>query len=329
MFDKSKSIFFDSLSTVEAQPQPVSSIRELQNRHFKPQWPVGHEMDYGLRLELFVDEKIHEIKYEVKVVRLENTVENFTRFAINRISPLYINESEPDLLADQLAYKVSTIFYPMNVVLDADGKLMEIQNLDDIKRRWKDVKADIHHTFEGAVLDDYVNRMEKSINDPFILNLAVKDQDWFLNAFFLPIYKNYHLADQPESPLYFPILPFRNISYSSSFVLGNHYNDLGMIEINVSGEIDQPEIDNCAGNYTGKYLLHPHNKQIWMLKSMYTFEEPTAQKYAKLDLFCIRVNGEELDFNFDQPKTKTTGSTLLIEDNGSKKRSIWKDIFRK
>ncbi|WP_316826789.1 hypothetical protein [Pedobacter miscanthi] len=328
MFDKDKSIFFDGLSKAEVHPEPVISTRELQNRNFKPQWPIGHKMDYGLRLELYLDEKIHEIKYELQVVRIKNTIENFTCFTINRISPVYINENEPDLLADQLAYKVGGIFYPMNVVLDAEGKVAEIQNLDDVQHRWKKVKEDIQHTFEGAVLDEYVERMEKNINDPFILNLAIKDQDWFLNAFFLPVYKNYNLNDQPRSSLYFPILPFRNVNYSSSFVLDPQYNDSGMIEINVKGEIDPLEIDNCLGNYSGKYLLHPHNKQIWILKSMYTFEASASQKYAKLDVFCIRENDEELDFNFDHATKKIKGSTLLVEDNGAKKRSIWKDIFR-
>lgn len=328
MFDKSKSIFFDSLSNVESHSEKDNSIPVLQNRHLKSKWPVGHRMDYGLRLELFVEEKIHEIKYELQVERIENTLENLACFTVDRISPVYINETEPDLLADQLAYKVSNVFYPMTVVLDFEGKVAEIQNLENIRHKWKKVKADIYNTFEGDVLDEYVNRMEKNIHDPFILNLALKDQDWFLNAFFLPIYKNYNLSNQPKSSLYFPILPFRNINYTSSFDLNPYYNDLGMIEINVNGEIDPLEIDNCIGNYSGKYFLHPHNKQIWMLKSMYTFEEAMDQKYAKLDLFCIRINDKELDFNFNNSTQNLTGSTLLIEDNGSKKRSIWKNIFR-
>ena len=327
MFDKSKSIFFDGLSKAEVHKEPIAPKPVLQNRHFKPQWPVGHTIDYGLRLELYIEEKIHEIKYELHVVRIENTIENFTRFTINRTSPVYINEAEPDLLADQLAYKVGGIFYPMNLILDAEGKVSEIQNLDNVKQRWKKVKEDIKHTFEGAVLDEYVERMERNINDPFILNLALKDQDWFLNAFFMPIYKNYNLNDQPRSSLYFPILPFRNINYSSSFILNPHYTESGMIEINVNGEIDPLEIDDSAGNYSGRYLLHPHSKQIWMLKSIYTFEGSASQKYAKLDVYCIKVNEQEPDFNFDQSTKKISSSTLLIEDNRSKKKSIWKGIF--
>ncbi|MFC1222428.1 hypothetical protein ACFE6N_01390 [Pedobacter sp. BG31] len=329
MFDKDKSIFFDNLSRVEVNPEtPTAATRVLQNRRFKPQWPVGHKMDYGLRMEMYADEKIHEIKYELQVERLENTVENFTSFAINRTGPVYINEIEPDLIADQLAYKVSTIFYPMHVGLDAHGKVSEIQNISDIKRRWQTVKAEIRRTFEGAVLDEYMDRMEKNINDPFVLNLALKDQDWFLNAFFLPIYKNYYIQDEPASALYFPILPFRNIGYSSSFFLSPHFNDLGMIEINVNGKIEDGDTENYAGNYTGRYLLHPHNKQIWMIKSVYTFESAVNQKYVKLDIFCLKDNGQDLDFSFEQTAKKVTGSSLVIADQGSKKKSIWKSIFR-
>lgn len=327
MFDKDKSIFFDNLSKVEVNPKTTTAVRVLQNRRFKPQWSVGHKMNYGLRMEMYADEKIHEIKYELQVERLENTVENFTCFAINRTSPVYINEIEPDLLADQLAYKVSTIFYPLNVVLDAQGTVLEIQNTKDIQRRWKTVKAEIHRIFEGDTLNEYVDRMEKNINDPFILNIALKDQDWFLNAFFLPIYKNYHLEDEPASALYFPILPFRNLGYSSSFVLRPNFNDLGMIEINVNGKIEVGETEHYDGNYSGTYLLHPHNKQIWMIKSMYTFESAMKQKYVKFDIFCLKDDDKDLDFSFEQTAKKTTGSSLVITDKGSEKKGFWKSIF--
>ncbi|NII84578.1 MULTISPECIES: hypothetical protein [unclassified Pedobacter] len=327
MFDKDKSIFFDNLSKVEVNPETTTAIRALQNRNFKPQWPVGHKMDYGLRMEMYADEKIHEIKYELQVERLENTVENFTCFAIDRMGPVYINEIEPDLLADQLAYKVSTAFYPMNVVLDAQGTVLEIQNISDIKRRWQTVKTEINQTFEGPILDEYMHRMEKNIEDPFVLNLAFKDQDWFLNVFFLPIYRNYHIEDEPASALYFPILPFRNTGYSSSFVLNPHLNDLGMIEINVNGKMEAGETENYAGNYSGRYLLHPHNKQIWMIKSMYTFESAMDQKYVKLDVFCLKDDGQELDFSFEHTAKKITSSGLAIANKRSEKKSFWKSIF--
>ena len=64
-----------------------------------------------------------------------------------------------------------------------------------------------------------------------------------------------------------------------------------------------------------------------MIKSMYTFESAMDQKYVKLDVFCLKDDGQELDFSFEHTAKKITSSGLAIANKRSEKKSFWKSIF--
>ncbi|MDR2275049.1 MAG: hypothetical protein LBF27_29335 [Sphingobacterium sp.] len=327
-------LFDDDASRLEQQHLTVSDSSErymatVANsntvKRLKLHWPIGHSMRYGVRLEMYLKERKYEVKYEIDLIRLANTDENLNCFSIDRSKELFINEMEPDLMVDQLAHEVSNVLYPMEIVVDFEGRFSEIQNLTQIQKRWVKLKSELKSKYEGNIVESYFSRMENCIFDPFLLNSAIKQQDWFLNVFFQPIYSNYNGLEAKDLHVHFPIIPFHNVAYSSKLKLLSELSDLGMIEVLATGFIDSEIYGHeLGGEYHSRYMLHPHTKQIWLSKSDWSVIQNDEIRYIKLDLFCIANNGDELDFDF----VKQNSASDQRSDANKKKESIWKKLIK-
>ena len=219
-------------------------------------WPAEVCLKYGV-LIIFNEgeENSNEVKYEVRVTRLKPGKEGQPLFQIERISDVFVNEILPDLVADRLAYAAGKVFYPLVITVDQNGGFQSIYNHQDILKRWQSVKKKVLDNFEGGLVEDYVERMGKQLANTDSINLAFLNNDWFINTFFKPVYKEYGQSRIIESIYKFPIARGFNVEgYLTQEKLGAQSNGFGAIELIHDGTImpleDELYITNRAiGNY--------------------------------------------------------------------------------
>lgn len=166
--------------------------------------PQNSSYKYGVNITIENGEKKNEIKYEtsVKWIKTENALHYFL---IERTSKLFINEEEINDIADLLAYKASQVLYPLHISVDETGKFNEVENLSVFKQRWEDVKSEVLKEFEGETVEDYCLKIEKTIEEPEIINLLIKN-DFFIRTLFFGIYQSYGKKFQLKGEETFPIV---------------------------------------------------------------------------------------------------------------------------
>lgn len=174
--------------------------------------PENSFHQYGVIITIECGENKNEIKYETSVrwLRAEN---GFHFFEIDRTSKIFINEEEANDIADLLAYKVSQVLYPLQISVDGHGKFNAVENLGIFKHRWPAVKDEVYKEFEGEVVDEYLHKMEKAIDQPHVIQLMMRN-DYFIRTLFSGIHQKYGkeftvtelqsfpIVDNPVEPLY-------------------------------------------------------------------------------------------------------------------------------
>ncbi|MEO8239223.1 MAG: peptidoglycan-binding protein LysM [Flavobacterium sp.] len=149
------------------------------------------------------DEK-HTIKEEIGVKWLATDKNGYSFFEIKKLSKVYINDYEADLIADQLAEKIGHVFYPLTVIVNKKGKWIDIHNYDQIQERWEKIKTEILQEYEGELIEECLAIYDLQIaNKSAIINAL--SSDWFIRAFFNGINIEYKEDLVFENQVNFPI----------------------------------------------------------------------------------------------------------------------------
>lgn len=166
--------------------------------------PENYISQYGVCITIENGERKNEIKYETSVKWLKSKGD-LHYFEIDRTSKLFINEEEINDIADLFAYKTSKVLYPLQISVDESGKFNQVENLSIFKVRWENIKEEVYKEFEGEVVEDYLLKIEKTIEKPEIISLLIKN-DYFIRTLFFGVYQkygNHYLTKREES---FPII---------------------------------------------------------------------------------------------------------------------------
>jgi len=293
------------------------------------EWPAELSVKYGV-LIIFNEgeEDSNEVKYEVQVTRLKPGTEGQALFQIDRIGDVFVNEILPDLVADRLAYSAGKVFYPLVITVDQNGGFQTVYNCTEILKRWQSVKIKILNDFEGSLVENYIERMEKLLNNPDSIQVAFSN-DWFIQTFFKPLYKEYGKHRTSESIYKFPIANSFNVEgYITEEKLSGKTNSFGAIELLHNGIIKPLEDDlyianRATGNYEGYYLLHPKFKRIISVVSDFSY---AAQEKArvKVKIAFIPENDQEFDHDFElDTNVKGLRVTEMVVLDGPSKKGFW------
>ncbi|MCD1118642.1 hypothetical protein [Chryseobacterium turcicum] len=166
--------------------------------------PENSILKYSTMITIENDTKKNELKYDVSVrwIKYEN---GFHFFEVDRISLLFLNEEEVNEIADLLAYKTSKVLYPMTISVDQQGKFNTIENVEVFKERWNSIKEEVYKEFEGEVVDEYCQKIEKVLDEPGSLFIFIKN-DYFIRTLFFGIYQKFNEKYQTEMTETFPII---------------------------------------------------------------------------------------------------------------------------
>jgi len=300
------------------------------------EWPAELCIKYGVVLTFNSAEgKSNEVKYVLQITRLKPGPAGQALFQIERIGDVFVNEILPDLVADRLAYAAGQVFYPLVIAVDQNGGFESIYNHQEILKRWPGIKDNILNNFEGSVVEDYIGRMEQQLANADCIQLAFLNNDWFIQTFFKPIYKEYGPDQVAESTYKFPIArDFKTEGYLTREKLSAETNDFGGIELLHEGPIlamEEEELyldSQITGDYKGVYLLHPKFKRIISVVSDFTYQE-LQKKSVQVKIVLIPEEGNDFDHDFilDTNVTGLPVSEMVILD-GQSGKGFWDRLLK-
>lgn len=244
--------------------------------------PPDFSRTYGVMI-IFTTETIEtSLKYEVMVSYVKTITETTRIFKIERVSSVYVNDIVPDTTADELAYEVGKVFYPLMIEVGFDGKFQAVHNYKEILGRWPAVKDNVLSYFTGEETGNYLKLMEETLYDESEINECFRN-DLFISSYFNSIYKSYTKAYQIEEEMSFPVaVRTRSVEFLTTQRVDQDLNDYDAIEIHHEGilsdertavdinnqldfplsRMENPDIDTLKGTYKAKYILDQHTKSV-------------------------------------------------------------------
>jgi len=239
-----------SKSTSSEAPQE----KELKKVHFAPDntllfSPVNSHYKYGVMITIENGEEKNELKYEI-AVKWVQLFEDLHVFEIDRISKVYINEEEANDIADVLAYKTSKVLYPMQTLVDQEGQWKAAAKYNRYPERWKTIKQEIYKEFEGEIVDEYLLKIEKILENPELITRYISE-DLFIRTLFLGYCINYGKDFTAEKHITFPIID-NGIEprYNIQAKVNPYLDDYNLINIDINGILDdqRSQADFITGN---------------------------------------------------------------------------------
>jgi phage anti-repressor protein len=276
-----------SLKTLLLSPYDEAKSIEKDLRHkvrfgvnkkflFKPS---TKKINYGVMYTMTTGDEVNTLKYEVSVKCVDKEPQEYHLLEIDRISKVYINDEEANAIADEIAEKVSSILYPLVVVVNKEGVWQDIYNYWDIAERWKKKKQDILEEYEGEQTQQYIATCDHSLENRANLKYTLND-DLFLNAFFSGIYVNYTEQLVFENTIEFPLLDeTTKVEYAVEQKIEKYIDEYNHIIIEQNGLISDQRtkidfenkndfplygalyenLEKVTGNFRSIYFLKANN----------------------------------------------------------------------
>jgi len=308
--------------------------------------PSQFKKNYGYILTFKNGEQENSIKYEVAITYIKTIPDVARLFRIERISKVYVNDTEPDLLIDKLANEAASALYPMIVEVDFNGKFLALNNYQEIADRWKTARAKIKEYFTGDISEQYCVLMEKTIASADLLRWKIQ-QDFLISTFFAPIYKSYTSALKIEDDTTFPIAgSAMPVLFKVTQQVKEYLNELDAVELQHGGiAIDSrsaadienehsfafekstnPDAGEFHGEYTARYLLHAQSKAIRSINAQWILDL-SRKRTITISMHQIISDTDNTSADTDQQQ----GSSLVFIDREEKSEGIfsgiWKSLF--
>lgn len=238
----------------EGNSEETKKVNERKKVSFAPNnklvySPVSTDYKYGVMITLENGEEKNEIKYETSVKWVQK-YGDFHIFEIDRTSKIYINEEEANDIADLLAYETSKVLFPMHLMVDEDGNWEEVAKYNKYPERWKTVKKHLQKEFEGEMVEDYFQKIEKILETPEQINFYMLS-DFFLRTLFLGFCFNYGKDFTTEKHITFPIIE-NGIEprYKIQAKTDPYLDEYNLITIEMEGVLDdeRSQADFINGN---------------------------------------------------------------------------------
>jgi hypothetical protein len=262
------------------EPEAVPLKKAIFARGFSvPFQRLSEKRNYGIICTIENGTEVHTLKYEASVKWLDTDLNGYSFFEIDRQSKIYINDIEADTIANELAEKVSSVLYPLQVVVDQEGEWVAIHNFEEVKERWEAKEAEILEAYPGEETEKYLALYAKNLTSKQTLSFALS-KDWFLRAYFNGVHTAYTSKLSFEGYAYFPfIAKSDDLVFDIEQKVGEYLDEDHLINIDIKGILkddrtkadfeydldlaNNPSTDqNVEGRYRAKYFLNPNNYSI-------------------------------------------------------------------
>ncbi len=244
--------------------------------------PTLTKTNYDVRYTIETGGQISTMNYEVSVQLKEQEQKAFHMFEIQRISNIYINNKEANSIKDKLVEKVSSLLYPLQIVVNDNGKWMDVYNFKEIKERWENKKQEIINEFGWELTEKYFALSEKSLQSRQNLRDFLQN-DWFLATYFTEIHCKYTPELTFKNSAFFPLLAnTKPLEYKVDQKINKLIDDNNLIYIEQKGilidgrskadfenNLSFPHyllmnenVEKVKGDFRSKYYLSPNHNLI-------------------------------------------------------------------
>lgn len=301
--------------------------------------------NYGVLYRYKIAQKEHTVKFNLKVSYIKTIIDRARIFRLERTTPVFINDKEPDLIADQLASECGAIFYPLLIEVDFDGKFMAVQNHREIVDRWNKKKEAIGEYFQGEMAERYIHLMNEAIATPEQVT-RIFENELFISVYFASFYRSYSTELKLEEKLLFPVAGKTGpVEFLVTEELNGFLNNAGNIELHHTGimtdersvqdlreerrypieRIINTEVPAAKGNYYGRYVFEPETMSLRSAVAKWKLELEDLHE-TEIKIFELL---EEKDAGLIKEEEQDQGNQglVFIDGNAEKKDKKFTDLF--
>ncbi len=202
-------------------------------------------------------------------------------YQISRRWPIYINKETAYRKIDILSLMISQMLYPLELVVNKKGEILDIYNYESIKKRIPSTIYKIYEEFEpGEIVDTKVRLLTENIEDKdWILNNL--KSDLFLKNYFSGIYEL--PADESGISKWidsYPVVLGELVDFDFEHRVMPKTSNENYVHLERHGTvipfpegIDLDGVPQKSGDFRAHYYLHPITNQIEILRLHYTFNQ--------------------------------------------------------
>ncbi|MBE0393780.1 peptidoglycan-binding protein LysM [Flavobacterium sp. PL002] len=233
----------------------------LNDDYTLPFLPSGLNNNYKVHYTTQVGDQLDTITLKINVKWLAVDKNKFHLFEINRDPSIYINGKAPDTMMEELAAKTAKVIYPLEIIVDATGKWIDIYNYEEIISRWENIKKEILDYYEGETIHRYIDHIDIGLESSNNL-LKTLASDYFLRTFFSGLHLSYTANNSFRNTIYFPLEKNEESEFKVIQELSTYLDDSDFIKVNQKGEYEDTIFNvefgfaPCIGNYNANYLLN-------------------------------------------------------------------------
>ncbi|MXO05611.1 LysM peptidoglycan-binding domain-containing protein [Flavobacterium sp. HBTb2-11-1] len=252
-----------SIETQKEQTEKKTQKVSLASNYTLPFVADKINNDYQVNYTTVFGDAVDTIEMKVSVKWLATDRNNYHLFEINKGS-IYVNNSIPDTIMDELAAKTAAVLYPLKIVVDQSGKWVDIYNYDEIENRWKDTKDEVLDYFEGEVAENYIEQTEYALENSETL-LSSLASDYFLRAFFSGIYVGYTSNYSFQNEVFFPLEKDEESKFAVQQKIDSILDESNLVKVEQKGDyIDSGSeasfgFDPWKGKFKASYFLDEHS----------------------------------------------------------------------
>ncbi|AXB56059.1 hypothetical protein [Flavobacterium fluviale] len=270
---------------IDAHREPI----QFSTQNFKlPFLPSHLNKRYLAMYDIEKGSEKNSIKEEINVKWLATDKNGYSLIEIDR-KALFVNENYEKSMADELAEKTAKVFYPIKVIVDSNGKCIDINNFDEIRERWNDVKKEVLKEFEGEVVEERLKAFELKLCDNDIIRESFLN-DWFLRAFFNGLNVEYKESLTINNVIGFPISKkIGEVKFEVEQTIMPKVDQYNLVNITQKGVlVDERSKDDFENNLLFPYDSLEENKseQLEAIYEAYYFLNPNTNTVESLFLEC-------------------------------------------
>ncbi|MCY0970727.1 hypothetical protein [Chryseobacterium wangxinyae] len=192
------------------------------------------------------------IHYETELKKIDKN-----QIFISR-KPIYINQKRPDMVMEQIADEVGSVFYPLQLELYENAKLKRIANFPEIQKRWKIKKQQLASYYKGEIAEKLLNRIDKQLDYRGKTQRGILDS-LFFTLYFFPLYELFSDNKTHTFQVSLPIFPkVPRVLFEITLRIDEEISETQKFVIMAKGKCIDPRTETEIAN--GKEMHNPINK---------------------------------------------------------------------
>jgi hypothetical protein len=308
----------------------------LLNRENHP----AQVLTYGFMVDMTRGMEKNTVRCEYSIQNIGKSKLGHQLFLVDRISPVYINDKEPDTLAEELACKIATAIYPLQLETDEQGSFAKINNHSQILERWYTLKPELLEYYDGEDMRKYIQLSEQSLSSVELLYEKLS-QDWFLISYFAPVLGTYSSNSLKQTYIYLPISDSNvPVQYLTTWHLNPSIDEHDEITVHGEGTVQEdrckmdfeqdcdfpyyrvsnPAEHDVTGNFEHVVKLQAQGHSVESISCFCSLE---------LDMpISIKVSIYHLGATVATHNFNTIEGPMVVADQWKEKGGFWNKIFR-